>query len=352
MPRYPSNLERYAAQICSLRQRSVQLEINSLGFPLFVYSYSSRGFPDLPERYIATKDLGPVQLVSLYDVHYYLRHIDTPNPSRSQPMIRFFDSGRYEVEKVNDSWKSEQFPGLQPWSEELYIKCANNSVHEADVLVAYDDRSLGLIEQIRQSQAAFARVEVQHFKRDLLLHPNGIAPDGLAEAIADGAPEIDIIGLTEKDIGYPWFIAASYISQLRTKLDALFERYIPIHIFGCFDPQTIPYLFFSGADIFDGLAWMRHYFRDGHAFYDKEFEYSTSPEKLMEPALAMQSLLAHNVEELESLRADLRYAVLTRDLSQFEQCVENLKAFELASPSQHVASRKATQFTAGENNGR
>ncbi len=318
MPRYPSNLERYAAQVCYFRRRSVELEMNSFGFPLFVYSYSSRGFPDLPERYIATQDLAPVHLVSLYDVYYYLRHLDIPNPLQSRPMIRFFDSGRYE----------------------------------GDVLVAYDDRSLGLVDQIRQSQAAFARIGVQHIRRDLLLHPNGMAPDGLAEAIADGAPDIDIIGLTEKDIGYPWFIAASYIAQLRTKLDALFERYIPIHIFGCFDPLTIPYLFFSGADIFDGLAWMRHYFHDGHAFYGKEFEHSTSPETLLEPARAMRSLLAHNVEELKCLRADLRYAVLTHDVSQFERCVEDLKAFEVATSSQHAASRKDTRCTTGEKDGR
>jgi len=267
-------------------------------------------------------------------------------------MIRFFDSGRYEVEKISDSWESEQSQGLQLWTEELYVECANNIVHEGDVLVAYDDRSLGLVDQIRQSQAAFARIGVQHIRRDLLLHPNGMAPDGLAEAIADGAPDIDIIGLTEKDIGYPWFIAASYIAQLRTKLDALFERYIPIHIFGCFDPLTIPYLFFSGADIFDGLAWMRHYFHDGHAFYGKEFEHSTSPETLLEPARAMRSLLAHNVEELKCLRADLRYAVLTHDVSQFERCVEDLKAFEVATSSQHAASRKDTRCTTGEKDGR
>ena len=108
MPRYPSNLERYAAQVCYFRRRSVELEMNSFGFPLFVYSYSSRGFPDLPERYIATQDLAPVHLVSLYDVYYYLRHLDIPNPLQSRPMIRFFDSGRYEVEKISDSWESEQ----------------------------------------------------------------------------------------------------------------------------------------------------------------------------------------------------------------------------------------------------
>jgi len=45
----------------------------------------------------------------------------------------------------------------------------------------------------------------------------------------------------------------------------------------------------------------------------------------------MRNLLGHNVEELERLRADLQYSVLTRDLSQFELCLENLQAFELAT---------------------
>jgi len=251
-----------------------------------------------------------------------------------------------------DEWQTEQLPGQQLWSEELYIESAKNTAHEGDVLVSYDDRLLSLDDQIKKSLALFANIGVRDVKWDLLLHPNGVAPDVLAEAIADLPPDIDIIGLTEKDIGFSWFIAASYIHQLRTKLDTLLERYIPIHIFGCFDPQTIPYLFFSGADIFDGLAWMRYYFRDGHAFYGKEFEYDTSPEKLLEPDGAMRSLLAHNVEELERLRTDIRYSVLTRDLSQFVRCLENLKVFELAAPSQHTASRKAPDSIEGGGNGR
>lgn len=352
MPRHPSDLERFAAQIYNLRQRAVQLETNLFDFPLFVYSYSSRGFPDLPGRYSATKDLAQIQLVSLYDVYYCLRHLDIPSTLQIQPMIRFLDSGRYEVEGFRDEWQTEQLPGQQPWSEELYVESANNTAHEGDVLVSYDDRSLSLVDQIKKSLALFAGIGVRDVKWDLLLHPNGVAPDALAEAIADLAPAIDIIGLTEKDIGSPWFIAASYIHQLRTKLDVLLGRYIPIHIFGCFDPQTIPYLFFSGADIFDGLAWMRYYFRDGHAFYDKEFEYDAPPQKLLEPDEAMWSLLAHNVEELERLRADIRYAVLTRDLSQFERCLENLKAFELAVPSQQAVSRRGAKFIVGEKNGR
>ncbi len=152
--------------------------------------------------------------------------------------------------------------------------------------------------------------------------------------------DIDIVGLTEKDIGFPWFITASYIHQLRITLDDVLGRYVPIHVFGCFDPQTIAYLFFAGADIFDGLAWMRYYFHNGHAFYSREFEYKAPPEQLLKPWDAAKNLLRHNVEELERLRTDLRYAVLTRDVSQFEECLENLKIFESTTVSQRSAVRK------------
>lgn len=329
MPRFPGNFQRFANKVCDDRQRSVQIEPDTYSFPLFVYSYSSRGFADLPERYRATRNLVPVQLVSLYDHHYHLSCSGMPITQEDATAIRFFDSGTYETEEFADTPGFHEPPGKQPWSEELYIESAKSIVRTGDVLVSYDDRSLSIVDQVKQGLVLFERAELQGIKRDLLLHPNGTPPDALAKVIIELAPDIDIIGLTEKDIGFPWFIAASYIRQLRMNLDSSLERYIPIHIFGCFDPQTIPYLFFSGADIFDGLSWMRYYFRDGHSFYYKEFEYDTQLEKLLDPKVAMQNLLGHNVEELERLRADLQYAVLTRDVSQFKICLENLQAFDL-----------------------
>lgn len=345
--------ERIVAQIFSLRQRSAPSEMNLYNFPLFVYSYSSRGFPDLPERYSATKDLAQTQLISLYDVYYSLRDLDVSGSLQTQPKLRFLDSGRYEVEVLGTGWQTEQqLQGLQPWSEELYVESAKNTALEGDVLVSYDDRSLNPTDQIKKSLSLFASIGVRDIKRDLLLHPNGMAPHTLAEVIADLAPGIDMIGLTEKDISYPWFIGTSYIRQLRVELDTLLDRYVPIHIFGCFDPQTIPYFFFSGADIFDGLAWMRYYFREGHAFYDKEFEYDTAPEKLLHAGGAIRSLLAHNIEELERLRADIQYAMLTRDLSQFERCLESLKTLGLTASSQSTTSRRSAKLHAGEKYGR
>src|SRR5256885_8113854 len=102
MPRYPGNFQRFANRVFDGRQRSVQIEMGTYSFPLFVYSYSSRGFSDLPERYIATRDLVPIQLMSLYDVHYHLSGLDTPNAQEVKPAVRFFDSGKYETEEYVD----------------------------------------------------------------------------------------------------------------------------------------------------------------------------------------------------------------------------------------------------------
>src|SRR6266702_7406296 len=220
MSRQPGNFQHFAKQVCDRRQRAMRIEMGTHSLPLFVYSYSSRGFSDLPERYIATRNLVPVQLVSLYDLHHYLSCLGMPITQEDETAIRFFDSGTYETEGPADTPGFHEPPGKQPWSEELYIESAKNTVHAGDVLVSYDERSLSLVDQVKQSLVLFERTELQGIKRDLLLHPNGASPDALAKVIIELAPDIDIIGLTEKDLGYPWFIAASYIHQLRLKLDS------------------------------------------------------------------------------------------------------------------------------------
>ncbi|SRR6266487_639984 len=318
MPRHASNSQRFRERICTSRHKALEVEIGTQPLPLLVYSYSSRGFSDLPERYVATKNVAPTELLSLYDLHYHLNHTEILHTSEFTSTMRFLDSGMYEAEEHTDR---------QLWSQELYVESARTFAHNGDIVVSYDDRSLSIDNQIKQGKSLFERLGQVAIIRDLLLHPNGTPPAELANTIAQLVPDIDIIGLTEKDIGFSWFIAASYIHRLRITLNDVLGRYVPIHVFGCFDPQTIARLFFAGADIFDGLAWMRYYFHNGHAFYDKEFEYKASPEQLLQPWDAAQNLLRHNVEELERLRTDLRYAVLTRDVSRFDECLEDLKIF-------------------------
>jgi hypothetical protein len=340
MPRQPSNSQRFREHTCASRQKAIEVEICGQPLPLFVYSYSSRGFSDLPERYLATREVAPIQLLSLYDLHHYLHGLEILHAQEFRTTAHFLDSGVYETEGLAEVLSNQNQAGQPLWSQELYVESARTFTHSGDVVVSYDDRSLSIDDQFAQGLSLFELIQQQGITRYLLLHPNGAPPERVADAIAGLAPDIEIVGLTEKDIGFPWFIAASYIHQLRVTLDDALGRYIPIHIFGCFDPQTIAYLFFAGADIFDGLAWMRYYFHNGHAFYSREFEYKAPPEQLLKPGEAAKNLLRHNVEELERLRTDLRYAVLTRDVSQFEECLENLNIFESTTLSQRSAAHK------------
>lgn len=295
-------------------------------YPLFVYSYSSRGFSDLRERYAETQDIPPLHLVSLYDLHYDLID-DIGGDSDSNPALgRFLDSGGYEVYPFVDSWGIEDPASAGPWTPDLYLEAAQIQARPGDVLVSLDNPMLPIVEQVRRAMEIFDGIAVGDIRRNLLVHPNGAEPGELAQLIAAHAREIDIIGVTEKDIGIPWFLGVSYICQLRMALDATLDRYMPIHIFGCLDPRTLPYLFFAGADIFDGLSWMRYYFRDGHALYAKEIEFDAAPEILADPGQTRRALLENNVAELERLRNDLQYSVLTGDTVPFRECLDSVLA--------------------------
>src|SRR5260370_15639894 len=245
MPRHPSNFERFGDQICASRQRAIEKQICGQPLPVFVYSYSSRGFSDLPERYLATRDVAPIQLLSLYDLHYNLQDPEILHAPEFTSTARFLDSGVYETDGLADLLNSQNQAGQPLWSQELYVESARIFAHSGDVIVSYDDRSLSIDNQIAQGLSLYEHIEQQGITRDLLLHPNGASPERVVDAIAGLAPDIDIIGLTEKDIGFPWFIAASYVHRLLKTLNVVLERYVPIHIFGCFDPQTIACLFFS-----------------------------------------------------------------------------------------------------------
>lgn len=330
MPRRASDFDRFAKHLCELRRPAITSPLGGHDLPLFVYSYSSRGFPDFPARFAATRDLAPVHLVSLYDLRHGLTSDVTERDTAHRGGLRFLDSGLFETVAPPDVWEHDAPTAKSEWSRALYVETANLSAHPGDVLVSFDDYALSLAEQIQSSWPLYDQITVPDIRRGLLVHPNGIPPSELVTTVQTLAPTLDLLGVTEKDIGPPWFEAVTYLRELRRELDTAFNRYVPLHVFGCLDPQTIPYLFFAGADVFDGLAWMRYYFHDRHTYYAKEYEYALEPGALLNPQEVARSLLAHNVEELERLRADLRYAVLTGDVARFEGPLRALQAFETA----------------------
>jgi len=78
--------------------------------------------------------------------------------------------------------------------------------------------------------------------------------------------EFNIIGVTEKELGDSMLTRLVNTAKLRRALDARGSKQL-IHIFGSLDPIACPLFFMAGADIFDGLTWLRYGYHQGMAVY-------------------------------------------------------------------------------------
>ena len=80
----------------------------------------------------------------------------------------------------------------------------------------------------------------------------------------------DIIGITEKELGKNLLVRLKKVAQLKS---ALLSKNIlaPIHIWGGLDPMVSPLFYYAGADIFDGISWLRYYYHNGIAVNRESF---------------------------------------------------------------------------------
>ena len=106
----------------------------------------------------------------------------------------------------------------------------------------------------------------------------------------------------------------------------------PIHIFGSLDTITSPLYFLCGADIFDGLTWLKFAFHEGQTVYMPTTaalkERSTEKDYLME-----KKTLYDNVNELANMQLTLRaflkeekydYAVFGPHKQLFKTLIESI----------------------------
>ena len=244
---------------------------NGEHLPLFVYSYASRGFPDLIGRLKCTLPHVPSYLLSLYDYE------DIPSELvlADDPRFRIWDSGGYETIVCS---ACRNAASTKKWDENCYTLTANRIPWNGrDVLVSYDTpcKSRCIQHQVETALDLYTKVKGPYAK-DLLIHvPEDANPCLLAEILRPYLNEFQILGLTEKEIAPTWVHGVRFINRLRLALSALGgEQYIPIHVFGCFDLKTIVRFTLAGADIFDGLTWLRYLFLNGDVLYQKELEYT------------------------------------------------------------------------------
>jgi hypothetical protein len=244
----------------------------SLRTPLLVPSFSSR-VPEIEKIFRASAEfLDKPFLISAYDIAKGNIH---PPFDFGAPV--FLDSGGYETGPDADLSDVANEPAGSPedWNLEQHREVIDAwDKRIATVVVTYDHPNVRLAfgEQIRAARAmAVAR---PNFGLELLLKPETrdqkfLNIDSLADRVRD-LSQIDAIGVTEKEVGNSVFERMLNIAKIRMALRRA-DQNMPIHVFGSLDSITTLFYFVAGADIFDGLTWLRYAFKEGHTLYRQDF---------------------------------------------------------------------------------
>jgi hypothetical protein len=237
--------------------------------PSIVPSFSSKGFPEVEQIVQSlSRFITESALVSAYDLSY--KFLSSPP---IYPEYLILDSGGYECSKdveLSDT-RTNNYQEAE-WSIDRLISVLDAwNAPQPTFAVSYDHprERKPLSEQVASAHEIF---KGRSFGRELLIKPSAsnerrVDIEGLLKNV-EILSEFDVIGLTEAELGRSIFDRMRNIARLRRALTAK-GIYSPMHIFGSLDMISTPLYFLSGADIFDGLTWLRFCYSDGQAIYQR-----------------------------------------------------------------------------------
>ena len=253
----------------------------SLTTPLLIPSFSSKGFARSKTdgkseigKILATASefLTETFLISAYDIFY--KHLPNPSDLSCTPEMIFVDSGGYETSTDCDySSVIDPVSNPEPWTTEHLESVFDNwPDHVPAIFVSFDhpDDQKTFAAQVADARRLF-RGRRQQLTL-LLLKPETKTQTTLDRTINSAVANtselgsFDIIGLTEKELGRTMIDRMSQIAKLRRAMDEAGVK-APLHIFGALDPLSVCLYYISGAEIFDGLSWLRYGYRDGLCIY-------------------------------------------------------------------------------------
>lgn len=287
--------------------------------PLFVPSFSSRGFAvdekGQSEVARALELAAPMTpeafLVSAFDLHYGLiPGLDGLREYPAEgllggPALLFLDSGAYETREAYDLAEVYKAPpSTKEWNEELLEDCLSKIDPNTSVALVNLDERGDPEAQLDRATELFARHPT--FMKDFLLKPHSDTADYIhVERFTPYFSEFskfDMIGVTEKELGNKMLDRLRSLARLRQGLDDA-DVSAPIHVFGSLDPLISPLYYIAGAEIFDGLSWLRYAYHEGVAIYgDALGLLNTDGPDLRAVADTRRALmLANNLTELRRL---------------------------------------------------
>jgi len=298
--------------------------------PMIVPAFSSRAnIPIVKALEIMSETITGSILISAYDVKWAPKGF----PPITFPDLIFLDSGGYEVLKDQEvSAIGFYQPESKDWNREMHLKVLKEWPKDIPtVLISFDlplERK-STEEQIEDVKVLFNEFhETDNILKEILIKPETIRRKRIhlkdITKNIDSLTTFDILGFTEKELGKSIFDRMTTIAKIRVELDRHGIQ-IPIHIFGSLDTVTTPLYYFSGADIFDGLAWLRFVFHEGETLYIDSFG----------PKLRGMQTIRTDLDSLYMTTIALNYTYmlsLKEDLEKFQStgkfdCFENNSKF-------------------------
>lgn len=299
--------------------------------PLLIPSFSSKGFSlnnkDVSESTealeVSKEFLTESLLISAYDIHH--KHIPFLEEKYICTEVTFIDSGGYETSDVYDlSTTVKYIYPSKKWTLEEYKEVLNNwPKHKASVIISYDHgkerHSLDL--QIQEASALFATYP--NCLSDFLIKPESdlqmqIQLPNILDRIHQ-MKNFSIIGVTEKELGSSILKRMIHIYKLRSALDSV-SNSSPIHVFGSLDPITSILYFLAGAEIFDGLTWLKYSYYNGSAIYQSNYGIlSTEMGIHIRDAQVKSKSIVNNIYYLEKMKYIMKDFCMTTNYKLFDE---------------------------------
>jgi len=319
----------------------------TIDLPKLVPSFSSKGFPLFNEKgrkkpfsevTLALEAIGPFIydsiLISAFDLHHgFLRR---PHRFYRDKELVFIDSGGYELSLDWDS--TEAFQGQNRIVEERnkgdtfslpnYKKILGKLPDNLPFIITNFDwqtRKKPIEDQIIAAQELHNNFP-RHLHNFLIksgsrkyLNVNEIIPH------IEKLRAFDTVGLTEKELGKNIIDRLKKLTKIRAAMDRENVN-IPIHVWGGLDPVFTPLYFFAGAEIFDGVSWLRYAYYNGMAIYRDAYNIlELGIETTLDHARGL--VLNQNVTFLQQLTTSLQQFV-DNEGKDFDMFYKHARIFE------------------------
>lgn len=340
-----------AATEATLLARSQTLPLTEAGIvtPLLVPSVSSKGFPlvdgvseagaVLP---LVIDELDGAVLISAYDIHHRLvpdadrlgKDYRTRSLYGSVPLL-VVDSGGYELSQTFEAGEPRRGPYRPAAFNRGDFEAVVDRLPAGDglLVVTYDEPDPARPGYAGQLAAARDFADTHPgLQVDWLVKPVADAQHVVPRELLEQASELGefaVIGVTEKELGDSIVDRVVCLIELRRVLDEAGCQSLPIHLFGALGPALTSLYFMAGAELFDGLSWLRYAYYDDLSVHPEELSIRSGAWDAPQVLRAAQRYLS-NIRYLAGLRQRLigwandpeQYELLGRHHTQLREAYE------------------------------